>query len=215
MKRILSTFIVCLLTAVTFAQTSGKITYDMSFESDNPDMAMATSMLQGSNMVLSFMPKKSRVTVNMGMLGTVTTISDMKKKKVLMLMEMMGNKIASEDEINSKEIDSLQGKQEVKLAEETKDILGYLCKKAIITTADGNEIVFWYTEELKADITGQKQFNAKIPGVVLEFSTIQNEMTVNFIATKVEKKVDKADFSMEIPDGYILKTPEELKMMGQ
>ena len=72
--------------------TEGTITYDMTFSSDNPDMAMGVSMMQGSKMIMSFMPDKSHSEVSMGTLGAMTTVSDAKQKKSLMLMDMMGRK---------------------------------------------------------------------------------------------------------------------------
>lgn len=207
-------FLFVLLAVFSFGQTKGKITYSMTFSSDNPDMAMVSSMMQGSTMTLSFMPKKSKIEMKMGMLGSMTTVTDAKKKKVVLLIDMMGQKNASEDKIDDKKADTASA-MKVVLVNETKTILGYNCKKALITSEDGKELVFWYTEDIKADLSGQKQFSSNIPGVVLEFSSATGDMIVQFVATNVSEEVSKKDFSMEIPEGYTIKSPEEMKMFGQ
>jgi outer membrane lipoprotein-sorting protein len=68
---------------------------------------------------------------------------------------------------------------------------------------------------LKATLKGQQQFgNGKISGVPLEFSTVNNGMTIHFIATKFNKKVDKKIFSLAIPEGYTKVSEDDLKNMG-
>jgi hypothetical protein len=60
----------------SFAQMKeGVLTYDMTFTTDNPDMAMYIGMMQGSKMTMSFMPGKTRSEVTMGVMSTVTTQS--------------------------------------------------------------------------------------------------------------------------------------------
>lgn len=215
MKKLASIFVLCFLVLSSFAQTSGKIVYDMTFSSDNPDMAMATSMLTGSKMTISFMPKKSKIEMTMGAFGKFTTIADTKKKKVLMLVDMMGQKNAAEDKVDQAKADSARAATTVKLVDETKVILGYTCKKAIVTDKDGKEMTFWYTEDIKVDFSGQRQFNTNVPGVILEFATNQNEMVISFVATSFNKEVEKSEFDMSIPEGYTKKTPEEMQMIGQ
>ena len=73
----------------------------------------------------------------------------------------------------------------------------------------------WIATDLKATLTGQQQFgNSKISGIPLEFSTVNNGMTIHFIATKYTKKVNKKIFSLKVPEGYTVMTEEELKSMG-
>ena len=194
------------------AQTKGSITYDMTFSSDNPDMAMVSSMMAGSKMTISFMPGKSKVAMSMGMFGKFSTITDVKKKKMLVLVDVMGEKNAAYDKLDKDKVDSPTNVS-VKFVDETKVIMGYTCKKAIGTDSEGNEITYWYTEDIKADLSGQKQFNSNVPGVILEFATIQKGMTINFVATGISEEVDKAEFDMKIPEGYTEKSIDEIKTM--
>ena len=61
MKRILLSILFLATVGMSVAQTKGQISYSMDFSSDNPDMAMALPMMQGSTMELYFMPGKSKV----------------------------------------------------------------------------------------------------------------------------------------------------------
>jgi GLPGLI family protein len=221
MKKHLQLLILFLgLSIVSFAQMKkGKITYDMSFSSDNPEMAMGLSMMSGSKMIMSFMPGKSRSEVSMGMMGTMTTISDEKSKKILSLTNMMGMKYAIESTLeDSKAAASEQEKPKVEITNETKEIMGYKCTKAIMTTnADGEAqtITMWYTKDITAFTGGQQYYNEDMPGFPMQISLSREGMNVDMTVTNIEKKVDKKAFDMKVPEGYEVKTQEELmQMMG-
>jgi GLPGLI family protein len=201
-----------------FAQMKeGKITYDMVFSSDNPDMAMAIGMMQGSKMTMEFIPGKTRSEVSMGTMGTMVTIADEKKEKALMLMDMMGMKYAMESDLKEsiEKTTSDNPDYKVEITNETKEIMGYKCTKAIMTGEDGSTIIAWYTKDITVYTAGQTYYNSDMPGFPMSFTLTQNEMTIEMTVTGLEKKADKSHFSMEVPEGYELKTEEELMMMGQ
>lgn len=198
--------------AYSFAQlTTGVVTYEMNFSSDDPEMSMATSMMAGSSMSLSFSGTKSRSDLAMGMLGTTTTISDAKTGKSLTLMDMMGMKYAIEDLSNQEK----PAAPSIKGTDEKMDIAGYSCKKYIATAEDGSETILWCTDQIKAQTSGQQYFSSTENGLPLLIQLTQNNLTVELKATGVEKKVSKKVFKMSIPDGFEKKTAEELQMMGQ
>lgn len=203
---------------MSFAQMKeGTITYTMDFSSDNPDMAMGISMMQGSKMMLAFMPGASRTEITMGTFGTISTVADEKSGNILMLMDMMGMKNAvktSQKEMQA-ETKKAADNTKVELTNETKDISGYKCKKAIVTTEDGQKVDVWYTEQIQAYTQGQQYFNNQIPGMPMAFSANANGMTVNFNVTSIEKTADKSKFTMTIPAGYTEKTYADMKKMGR
>lgn len=206
------------LTVVSFAQMKqGKITYDMAFSSDNPEMAMGISMMSGSKMSMSFMPGKSRSEVSMGMMGTMTTISDEKSKKILSLTDMMGMKYAMESTLeDAKATEGEQPKPKVEITSETKDIMGYKCTKAIMTTdtpEGSQEMTMWFTKDITAFTGGQQYYNEDMPGFPMQISLSREGMNVDMTVTAIEKKVDKKVFDMKIPEGYPVKTQEELMQM--
>jgi GLPGLI family protein len=221
MKKHLQLLVLFLgLSIVSFAQMKkGKITYDMSFSSDNPEMAMGMSMMSGSKMSLSFIPGKSRSEVSMGMMGTMTTISDESSKKILSLTNMMGMKFATESTLDEAEAAAGdQQKPKIEVTSETKDIMGYKCTKAIMTTdADGESqtVTMWFTKDIKAFTGGQQYYNEDMPGFPMEISVARDGMNIDMTVTAIEKKVSKKVFDMTVPEGYEVKTQEELmQMMG-
>jgi hypothetical protein len=216
MKHLLVSILFLAVVGTSIAQTKGQISYNMDFSSDNPDMAMALPMMQGSTMELYFMPKKSKVQMTMGSFMKMNTVIDEKANKGLVLMEVMGQKSATEiKDLNAKPADAPAADPKVEVTTETKDIIGYKCVKTIVRDADGSESIVWVAKDLKAALKGQQQFSVKgIEGAPLEFSTQKNGMNIHFIATKFEGKVDKKLFSLKIPEGYTVMTEEDLKNMG-
>ncbi|WP_430405858.1 hypothetical protein [Fluviicola sp.] len=216
MKHLLLSILFLAVVGTSIAQTTGQISYSMDFSSDNPDMAMAIPMMQGSTMELYFIPEKSKIDMTMGTFMKMNTVVDVKADKGLMLMEVMGNKSATEmKELSKADQAEKTDQPKVEVTSETKDIVGYKCTKTISRDADGNETIMWIATDLKASLKGHQQFgNSKLAGVPLEFSTVNNGMSIHFVATKFTKKVDKKIFSMAIPEGYTVVSEEDLKNMG-
>lgn len=211
MKKTL--LLLCLFVGASFLSIAqlkkGVINYEMTFSSDDPQMAMISTMMQGSTMKTSFMPGKSRAEVTMGMLGNTIAITDQKTKKSLTLTDMNGSKYAVESKVEEK---TDQPEYTVEITTETKEIAGYSCTKAILTTTDGSMIV-WCTKEIQAYTDGQSFYNDKMPGFPLSIIINQNGLTIEITATSIEKKVSKKQFSMAIPEGYVVKTEEEMQQM--
>jgi GLPGLI family protein len=145
------------------------------------------------------------------------SIIDNASEKMLTLMSGMIGKRAIQGTTTKKE-DEPAPKFTVELINETKEIAGYKCKKAVVKDEDGTSYNFWYTEEIKMNAKGQKYFDAYgIPGFPMEMEFIQNGMNVKMVATSIEKSLPKKHtlFNQDVPEGYQLTTAEELeKMMG-
>ena len=215
MKQLLTLFFIVVTSAMTKAQTTGHLQYEMEFSSDNPDMAMALPMMAGSKMDLYFMPEKSRLEMVMGRFMKMNSTVDVNTQKGMLLMEVMGNKTATEINL-SNAIAENTTEPKTTVTNETKTIIGFNCTKIIVQGEDGSEATLWVTKELMAALKGQKQFgNTEIEGVPLEFYTLTNGMTIHFTATNFDGNVNANIFSMEIPEGYKMVTEEELKNMGK
>lgn len=131
----------------------------------------------------------------------------------------MGQKaiVTTTDELEEMEEGQEQPEMEFELINETKEILGYTCKKAIMTDEDGNEVIYWYSEEIKVSSTGQQYARPEIPGFPMEFEVDQNGVIMSFLATTFsEKLTDDKDtlFDTSVPEGYETMTLEELKSIG-
>ncbi len=215
MKQLLTLFFILVVSGIANAQSTGHLHYEMEFSSDNPDMATALPMMAGSTMDLYFMPEKSKLEMVMGTFMKMNTTVDVKTQKGLMLMEVMGNKSATEINLSNANAENATEPKTI-VTNETKSIIGYNCTKIIVQGEDGSEVTLWVTKELVAPLKGQKQFgNTEIEGVPLEFNAINNGMTVHFTATKFDGNVNANTFNLEIPEGYTMVTEEELKNMGQ
>jgi GLPGLI family protein len=123
----------------------------------------------------------------------------------------MGQKIAISTEAVE---DEDEVKPTIEYLEETKEIAGYNCKKAVYKIMkDGTEAVFevFYTGELPAE--ANTQFKG-IDGFPMEYIIEAQGMVITYSAIDVsEEKIDKS--LGEIPSGYEQMTYDEfMQMMG-
>ena len=220
-KLILSTILAVFTIGISTAQlTTGEVKYSIEASSTDESMAMATSMMQGSEMSMVFSGEKARTEFNMGSMMSMTVVADGNSDKILMLMGGMMGDIAiptttaeleaSQDEAETPEVN-------IELTNDTKNILGYSCKKAILTNEDGVEVIYWYTEEIEVNRTGQRNMNADVPGFPLEFATNQSGLVMSFTATEFSKTLSDKEsvlFSTKVPEGYKVMTMKELTSMG-
>jgi len=190
----------------------GVISYKITIEGSGVTDEMKTMMPK--TMTMTIKGNKARTELIMGM-GTTVNITDGDSKTSINLMDMMGQKIAfqSTTEDIMKEMETAP-ETKVEVTSETKEIAGYTCKKAIITIPeDDMEIIVFFTDELGSMALNfdNPQFK-EIDGLMLEFE-IPNEMfSMHFTAVSVEKKnVDDSAFT--IPEGYQVKTKEEMQGM--
>lgn len=209
---LLATIITLLAFQASAKEFKGVITYKITIEGSGVTDEMKTMMPK--TMVMSIKGNKSRSEMVMSM-GKTISISDGDAKTAITLMDMMGQKIAIQsgtDDIMKEMAESPA--VQVEVTSETKDILGYVCKKAIITNPEEDmELIVYFTEEL-----GTKELNFDNPqfkdinGVMLEFELPNEMFNMHFTAVSVEKKnVDDSEFT--IPEGYQIKTKEEMKGM--
>lgn len=199
----------------TFAQDL-TVKYDVKLSSDNPQVQAQLGMLSGSTFTVYHKDDKSRTEMNMGGMMKTVTITDTKADKGIMLIDGMMGKLAAElDSISEKSKDVKT--PEVKLLDETKEILGYTCKKAVVTTEDGNKITYWYTEKIKPAAGSMgKYVKSGVPGLALEYTIETEQMDMTFTATNVAQEVTGSDdmFNMTIPDGYTKTSLDKLGKMG-
>ena len=157
--------------------------------------------------------------MNMGSMMKIVTITNVKEENSLMLMSgMMGNTAVRMSADDLKKGEEKVEETEITFADETKEIQGYECKKAISTNEEGQESVIWYTEEIEVNKLGQNYLNNQVPGFPMEFEINQGEVKMTMVSSEFSKKLDKKKakemFDTTIPEGYKEMTPEELSGMG-
>jgi GLPGLI family protein len=217
MKRILVAAAL-VLSASTYAQINqGRASYDLKFSSDDPQTSAYISQMQGSTLEIYFMGDKSRTEMYMGEFMTNITLMEKGKDTVITLIDGMMGKIAMKTTEN--DLDDEQrlamSERKIELVNETKEIMGYSCKKAIITTTDGNESIVWYTPEIVPQYRAGQYLYEEIPGLPLEMSANWGNMSINCVAFEFNKKIKKPEklFVSSVPDGYTIRTAEEMKQM--
>lgn len=206
---------------LAFSQaTKGKVMYDVFVSSDDPSVSAYVDQMENSLLEIFFSGNKTRTNFHMGEMMTTMTISVREQDTALVLLDGMMGKIAmkvTEDDMDDERRMALE-KQEVELIEgETKEVMGYTCKKAIIIGADGNESTVWYTEEIAPAHREGEYLNEEIPGLPLEMTAKYGKMDMKIVAFEFKGKIKKEDevFSLEVPEGFVLKTMEEMKSFGR
>ncbi len=193
----------------------GVISYKITYSGDDINDQMKAFLPKV--MTIRFKGMLTRTDIIMGM-GKTVKIKNGEDKSVITLIDMMGQKIAvktSAEEVQ-KDLES-EMSASVEVMNETKEILGHTCKKAVITMTGetGNEdiIVVYFTESLgnNSNYFDTPEFK-DIDGIMLEFEIPTPEFTMKFTASSIEKKnVSKTDF--EIPEDFEIKTKEEVEAM--
>ncbi|TVR41419.1 MAG: DUF4412 domain-containing protein [Cryomorphaceae bacterium] len=179
----------------------GVITYKITYENLPEEMAPYASMLP-SQSITTMKGEMTKLEQPLSMGMKQTTIMDNAAETGVMLMDMMGQKMAVVlDQESRKEMRGEDDVPDFEYVNETKNIAGYDCKKAIMRVEeDGQEIVLeiYYTDKL----TSSK--NSSLPGLKgfpLKYSTSTGQFIMTLEAESVEKrKVSEDEFS--IPDGY-------------
>lgn len=216
MKVFFSFIISCFLSVTVIGQsTKGSIEYKLStvMIDSSYNIIQNVDLFPGSYLHIHFMDKKTRLELNLEKGFKITLIADYIKDKGLRLFQSEKTNLAMECKADEAQLNqNASGDERIELLDETKDILGYLCKKAIIKT-DSTETIYWYTDEIKFDFSGLKIISSSFPGFPMQFSTFSNGMLMTFEVVKVEDKIDdeKSIFSLKVPEGYILTDEESLK----
>ncbi|MBM3403844.1 MAG: hypothetical protein FJY10_03010 [Bacteroidetes bacterium] len=190
----------------------GVITYKISYP--GLDLPAEQQGMLPKLLIVKIKGTKSRSEINTPM-GDQIEITDYVAKTKVGLIDVMGQKYAvkTNKEAIEKEMKE-QGTATVQLTNETKEIAGYVCKKALINiNEDGVEstMTVYYTSEI-----GNKEANfdnayfKDIDGALLEFQMKSPQFAMEFTATTVEKKTISSN-EFVIPEGYKITTEEELK----
>ena len=208
--KLLSLLCLTLLIVGINAQTfEGKLTFGIDYEL--PEAMEAQRSMLPSEMIIYIAKGNVRIEQKT-MMGDQNVITDTKAKKTVLLMNMMGKKMAITMTDDGKE----KPTPKIIYSKETKTIAGYECKKATYITKDeageDQELEVFYTEEIPSEA------NDKLPGLKgypLEYAVNAQGMLMTLAAKSVSKeKVSKKLF--EIPEGYEEMSMEDfMKSMGQ
>lgn len=190
---------------------SGYIKYNMSYTESSMTKEELEMMPEETEMWFKGDLVKLRMPMGMGMQSDVLILKD----KVVLLMDLMGNKLAMESTKTEVEKEnSATKKAVVKLIDgETKNVAGYDCKKAILSTPGEKDMIVWYSDKIKSNGSWYFQMS-EIKGFPLEFSMKTGEISVRMSAKEVRmENVDDAEFTVS-SDYKVMTQADMMKMMG-
>jgi GLPGLI family protein len=219
MKKLILTFIalICFAQLKISAQNfEGTISFKTTFTELPAEMESMRGMME-MTMVTHAKDHLSRTETKGMMTPEIVNIMDMKKKEMVTCMDQGGQKIAIKTNIDDMTQQNEQNGVSApvyKETGETRKILGFECKKVIVTVTSEEvgemKIDLWYTPE----IANNSYEYTELKGMPLEYTIpIQPGMVMQMTATEITKgKVDDSMFV--IPEGYTITTMEELQKSG-
>jgi hypothetical protein len=216
MKFIYSLLAIIALTFTGFAQEGFYVKYETNIEATGEEGEMMAMMMNGSTMELAANEDRTWVKTDMGTMMTMLVEYDIKKKNMLVLMSgMMGDMAfqGNPDELDEEGANDNEDDLDIELLNETKKILKFKCKKAIIRDYSGYEAIYWYTEDFKRP-EGMDQMPNQIPGLCLEMVLNQEGMTMTYTAIEVNEKANMSDYQVVIPEGVEIQSLEDMQNMG-
>lgn len=218
MKRILSFMMIAaiimgLSSSSIAKEFSGVITYKITYPGTEVDASMAAMMPKMA--VLTIKEHMSKFEINMGQMGSQVQIFDGDANTATTVMNMMGQKLYYVETIEDVDVDADE-KVSIDVKDETKEIAGYECTKAVVTVNQGGEdmlFTIYFTEEIgSSSMNMDSPYFKDIPGAMLEFEINTGGGTMKMEAINVDKKkIDDSEF--EVPEGYEEKTEEEFNQM--
>jgi len=222
MKKLIFSALACLTVLFTsFGQfKEGHIKYDLeiNMDPDDPSAEMMSTMMEGSTLDIYFQNQNSRSEIQMGKMMKMVVVVEAESGNTLTLMSGLFGKKAIQANINDDDLGNKDEEldYEIKLVNETKTIIGYTCKKAILTNKqDGTEMTAWYTDEFNVYKKGINFMQEQIPGAPLEFEMDMNGLGLKVTATNIEKSLSsKGLFDLSGANGYDITSLDELNKMG-
>ena len=196
-------------TFLAFAQKEfeGTVIYTINYIDMPPEMEQMKAMLP-QNTTIHIKGNKSRMEQTQ-MMGSNVIVSDMDAKIGFMEMDMGGQKIRINVAKEEFEKESNQMKN-IEYFDDTKTILGYTCKRAVLKDDSGQiEITVYYTDKITNK--AQKEF-AGLNGFPLQYSMTQQNMTMEMVATELNEVSISEDIFAK-SDGFRDMTQQELQQM--
>lgn len=194
MKKIISLSLLIFLFSITglFAQKefNGSITYKLTLEGENLNPQMIAMMPD----MLTYNIKGAKMQTEMQMsVGNITSISDAERDEMYVVSEFQGQK--NVQHMTKEMLEEERGTEQiidVRLVNETKEIAGLQCKKAILTQEiDGEEIIsilYYAPQYFSTAFNVQSKEMTKIPGIPMQFEQQMEGAVMKMEAIKVVKK---------------------------
>lgn len=153
--------------------SSGKDTLNIA---DSFDGATTTVYIKG------YLSRQDMVSA----LYSSTIIHNSKNNTAVLLKEVSQQKILirlNADNLKEKNM-HLEGIS-FEYSDETKDIAGYVCKKATATLPDGGSFTVYYTDDIIPENKAYDQYFSQLNGLPLEYELVRGQMKVKYVVSNI------------------------------
>ena len=206
--------IIYLLSAFTASAqkviSEGTLVYNISIQTGSGEPKMA-DMLDGATTTIYIKGSQSRSELVSG-LGSEVTIYDSKNGSGVILKDYSGQKLMIT--LTKDDWDKKNSKYEgitFETTNETLNIAGYNCKKAIAKLKDGSSFVVYYTPELEVADKGYDSQFKNLPGLALQYEWQSGKMKFKYTLSKINFDA-VSSIKFDIPkSGYRVMTYGETK----
>jgi len=209
MKSLLVLVAIIICTAARAQTSQETITYNVAVEN-----TQAAAMLGEMHMVLYYKNGKSLFDMNSAVYSMKSLITD---SGTLMLMNTMGQKFYIKQPVQPEPANTDSIKPSIQYIDESKDIAGYTCKKALIKMpGSADTATFWYAEKLPVVGFGKDAAVLKaLKGMPLEYEMTAGPMKMKLTAQKVSTdNIPESTFKLST-EGYSLMDNNTLQGMMQ
>jgi hypothetical protein len=206
MKTFIAILTLIIITQSKAQTTQETITYNVQVEN-----SPAAAFLGDMHMVLYYKNGKSLFDMGSSVYSMKTLVTD---TGTLMLMSTMGQKFYVRQPLLPNEgADSV--KPDIKYVDETKQIAGYTCKKALVKMNGVDTATFWYAQTLPVVGFGKDAAILKaLKGMPLEYEMVTARMTLKLTAQRVStENIPESTFQVST-EGYT-KMDDKMKGMMQ
>ncbi len=204
------------------AISEGVITMELTdVDSEDQQMAAQLEMMKGTETNYYFNNAKYLTTSNMmGGMVKMQNLFRVSDEQLTLLFDVMGQKMMVESskeermEMEAEQNAALEGIEVVYDKEDTKEIMGYKCHKAMIETNEGEipmKLIMYISPEVKASnkmIQGLQGF--EIDGFPMELVMDMGKMSMTYTTTEISRDLDNSIFNLET-SGYKKMTLDEFQ----
>jgi GLPGLI family protein len=193
----------------------GMIVYDITYLQDESENSLI-SLLPDSMIYMFKNNSIVQIIEGWGKVFTMMGIVDYEKGTNSALLKVLGKKYHFETPLTSDEsfgFDLLNGMEIEYIENETKEISGFLCKKAIVHFTDTvlqSPIEVFYTEDIKIENPNRNNPFKEIPGVLMEYqmSFQRIPMVMKF---KYLENIKVKDSEFQVPDDFTKVSKDEMQ----
>ena len=179
--------LVCLIGFSTMAQksfTEGTISYDIVINTGTA-RPQAADFLDGATSTVYVKGNKSR-TEMISSLGTQATVIDGSSNSITILKEYGDQKYLIQlSPTEWKDANKKYEGVDFVISNETKNIIGYNCKKAVGKLSDGNTFTVWFTPDLMPENNEYQTANKNLPGLAMQYETAMGNLNVVYTVSKI------------------------------